>query len=180
MGDGKSLLDSEPDGGKPGLLGLVLRINPETGERSFDHLTWGLVPHDTANLTMAPRPVWARAESVATHPLFADAFHSRRVAVLANEYYQRSTRQSPGKRFALRRVDGLAMAWAGLWEGYRAPDGEIIRSYCVITVEASSDVEPIHDRMPLVLNDADLPVWLGEEQGDPGAYCVRHPLVSCG
>jgi len=68
------------------------------------------------------------------------------------------------------------MAWAGLWEGYRAPTGDIIRSYSVITVEANEDVAPIHDRMPLVLEDADLPVWFGEEPGNP-TLLLRTPAA---
>jgi putative SOS response-associated peptidase YedK len=61
--------------------------------------------------------------------------------------------------------------WAGGALRYHDPlprprNGAITRTYCVITVEPSLDVEPIHDRMPLALEDADLPIWLGEAPGD--------------
>jgi putative SOS response-associated peptidase YedK len=161
------LTDSGLDFGKPGELGLVVRLNPKTGERSFDQLIWGLVPHDTENLASAPRPIWARAETVASHPMFADAFQRRRAIVPANEYFQRATKGEIGRRWALSGIDRRPMAWAGLWEGYRSPSGEIIRTYCVITVEPSADVAPIHDRMPLIIEDGDLPLWLGETTGDP-------------
>ena len=58
------------------------------------------------------------------------------------------------------------MALAGLWESFKWPSGDITRSYCVITTEANSLVAPIHNRMPVVLEEEDWPVWLGEQPGD--------------
>jgi putative SOS response-associated peptidase YedK len=61
------------------------------------------------------------------------------------------------------------MAIAGLWESFTWPDGRIERTYCIITIEASGAVAEIHDRMPLILEEKDWPLWLGEAQGDPAA-----------
>ena len=166
---------SDLEFGKPGELGLVIRLNPKTGERSFDQLTWGLLPHDTQDPAASLRPIWARAETVASHPMFADAFQRRRAIIPANEYFQRATKGEVGTRWALARVDRRPMAWAGLWEGYRAPNGAITRTYCVITVEPSPDVEPIHDPMPLVLEDADLPIWLGRHRAIRPPCFGHHP-----
>ena len=59
------------------------------------------------------------------------------------------------------------MAIAGLWEACVAPDGTIgRRTYCIITVAATGAIAEIHDRMPLVLEEADWPLWLGETSGD--------------
>jgi putative SOS response-associated peptidase YedK len=65
---------------------------------------------------------------------------------------------------------------AGLWEGYRSPDGTVTRSYCIITTEANKLVAAIHDRMPLVLNEEDFGLWLGEVPGDPAAL-LRPPAA---
>ena len=125
---------SDLEFGKPGELGLVIRLNPKTGERSFDQLIWGLLPHDTQDPSASLRPIWARAETVASHPMFADASHRRRAIIPANEYFQRATKGEVGTRWALALVDRRPMAWAGLWE---APQGAERRShsetYCVIT-----------------------------------------------
>jgi hypothetical protein len=51
---------SDLEFGKPGELGLVIRLNPKTGERSFDQLIWGLLPHDTQDHAVSFRPIWAR------------------------------------------------------------------------------------------------------------------------
>jgi putative SOS response-associated peptidase YedK len=65
--------------------------------------------------------------------------------------------------------DAEPLAFAGLWEGYRWPSGEVTRSFCIITTEPNALMIPIHDRMPVVLEPADWPVWLGEADGDPTA-----------
>lgn len=150
-----------------GRPGTVLRWNSRTGQRHLDELVWGLLPHDTQDPANALRPIMARAETVAENPLFASAFLDRRAIVPMSVYYQRRTIAGAGQRFAISRKDGQPMAVAGLWESFRRPDGAIDRSYCIITTEANALIAPIHDRMLVVLEKADWPVWLGEQPGDP-------------
>jgi len=132
-------------GAGPGLPGRVIRLHPKTGARHMDWVTWGLLPHDTSDPLKAPRPIHARAETVADPPMFADAFRRRRAIVPANEYYQRRTRGSPDQRFAIVRQDGQPTAIAGPWEAYVWPDGRVERTYCIITVEAFGVAAEIHD-----------------------------------
>jgi len=154
-------------GAGPGRPGRVIRLDPKTHARQMDWLAWGLLPHDTTDPTSAPRPIHTRAETVAELPMFADAFRRRRAIVPATEYYQRRTRGGPPRRFAISRQDGQPVAIAGLWESYVWPGGQTERTYCIITVEASGAVAEIHDRMSLVLEQDDWPLWLGETSGDP-------------
>ncbi len=156
-------------GAGPGRPGQVIRLHPKTGQRHLDWLTWGLLSPATEHPGSAPGPIHARAETVAALPMFVDAFRHRRAIVPAAEYYQRRTIGEAGQRYAISRRDGRPMAIAGLWEAFRRPDGEVVRTYCIITVEAAGAVAEIHDRMPLVLDEPDWPVWLGETPGDPVA-----------
>jgi putative SOS response-associated peptidase YedK len=149
-----------------GKRGLVVRWNPTTGERQLDELIWGLLPRGTKNPAAAPRPINARAETVADHPMFAGAFRPRRAIVPATVYYQRRTTGGSGLSFAISRKDGRPMALAGLWESFKWPTGDITRTYCIITTAANSLVAQIHHRMPVVLEEEDWPVWLGEKPGD--------------
>src|ERR1700722_7047524 len=75
----------------PGRPGQVIRLNPKTRQRQLDWLAWGLLPHDTENPDTAPRPIHARAETVAELPTFASAFRNRRAVVPVGEYFQRRT-----------------------------------------------------------------------------------------
>jgi putative SOS response-associated peptidase YedK len=139
-------------------------------------LTWGLLPHWTPDRGSAPRPIHARAETVAKAPMFANAFRRRRAIVPMKEYFQRRTIDEPvGQRFAISRSNGAPMPVAGIWESFRATSGEILRTYCIITIPATGAVATIHDRMPLVLEERDWPLWLGELAGDPSTLLRPSP-----
>jgi putative SOS response-associated peptidase YedK len=101
-----------------------------------------------------------------TSPFLAVAFRAWRCIVQVDQYFQRSTKVQPGKRFSIQRADGTPMAWAGLWEGHRDSAGTVTRSYCVITTETNALLSSVHDRMPVVLEAGNWPVWLGGVEGD--------------
>jgi putative SOS response-associated peptidase YedK len=94
----------------------VLRLHPQTRERHLDWLIWGLLPHGTRDPDKAPRPIHARAETIAALPTFADAFRHRRAIVPATEYYLR--KDGTEERYAIQRRDGQPLAIAGLWESW--------------------------------------------------------------
>jgi putative SOS response-associated peptidase YedK len=61
------------------------------------------------------------------------------------------------------------MALAGLWAAWRdagAPDGEWLRSCTIVTTGANNTVAPLHDRMPVVLEERDWDPWLDPEAPD--------------
>jgi putative SOS response-associated peptidase YedK len=150
----------------PGLQAQVIRRHPATGQRHLDRLTWGLVPAAMAGSADLPQPIHARAETVVELPMFAPAFASRRAIAPADRYFLRS---GAGARYTVTRRDGLPLAMAALWEAYPTSGGGVVRTYCIITVPANTDIRPFRDRMPLVLEQADWPLWLGEASGDPAA-----------
>jgi putative SOS response-associated peptidase YedK len=43
------------------------------------------------------------------------------------------------------------MAMAGLWETWRSPAGETVRSFTIITTTPNALCAEIHDRMPVIL-----------------------------
>ncbi len=61
------------------------------------------------------------------------------------------------------------MAFAGLWEGWRAPDGKVLRTFAIITTSANATMRQLHDRMPAILEEGDWLAWLGEAPSDPGS-----------
>ena len=55
------------------------------------------------------------------------------------------------------------MALAGLWENWKSPDGEWVRSFAIVTTEPNELCAQLHNRMPAVLAPEAWPAWLGEE-----------------
>jgi putative SOS response-associated peptidase YedK len=68
--------------------------------------------------------------------------------------------------YAIALADRRLMALAGLWENWRSPAGEWIRSFAIITTEPNELCAALHNRMPVVLKPEAWPVWLGEEPAD--------------
>ena len=66
---------------------------------------------------------------------------------------------------------GEPFAFAGIWEYWRNPDGEIVQSCTIITAAANDLVRPIHDRMPVILPMEVEDFWLDEDVQDAGALC---------
>lgn len=145
----------------------VVRRHPETGERHLDALTWGFIPANTKILKEARRPINARAETVATSGMFRHAFAKRRCIVPAAAFYEWQAGPSGKTPYAIARGDGDPLAFAGIWEGWRSPDGNILRTFAIVTTTANAQMSVLHERMPVILEPTDWPVWLGEQPGDP-------------
>jgi putative SOS response-associated peptidase YedK len=146
---------------------LVVRRHPENGSRRLDALKWGLVPHFTKDLKAARKPINARAETVATSGMFARAFAARRCIVPAGLFYEwRAVGGDAKQPYAIARADEAPLALGGIWEGWRSPDGEVWRTFAIITTAANREMSALHPRMPLVLEPPDWRLWLGEETGD--------------
>jgi putative SOS response-associated peptidase YedK len=143
----------------------VLR-DRDSGERRLETLRWGLIPYWAKDPKIGYTTINAMAETVATKPAFREAFKSRRCLVPADGYYEwkklnAKTRQP--YRFCL--ADGGLMGFAGLWERWKDPaSGETIQSFTIITGAPNPLGEPIHDRMPVILEPEDYGRWLGEEE----------------
>jgi putative SOS response-associated peptidase YedK len=145
----------------------VVRLHPETRERHLDLLRWGLVPFNTSDLKSARKPINARSETVATSPMFRAAFARRRCLVPAAAFYEWKATPAGKEPFAITRADGDPLAFAGIWEGWRAPDGEVLRTFAILTTAANRQMSALHDRMPVILERETWPVWVGEQDGDP-------------
>jgi len=153
----------------------VVRRHPDSGDRHLDALTWGFVPAFTKTLKEARRPVNARSETVTTSGMFRNAFAKRRCVVPAPAFYEWQTGPAGKTPYAIARVDGDPMAFAGIWEGWRSPEGDIFRTFAILTTTANAQMAPLHERMPVILEKPDWPAWLGEEPGDPAALLRPAP-----
>jgi putative SOS response-associated peptidase YedK len=153
----------------PTRLAPVVRRHPQSGERNLDLLRWGLVPNWTKDLKTTRQPINARSETAATAPMFRDALQRRRCLVPIAAFYEWRTEGKAKIPFAVAREDGQPMAAAGLWEGWRSPTGEVLRTYTILTTAACEALRHLHERMPVILEMPHWARWLAEEDGAPFA-----------
>src|SRR4029453_17024965 len=100
---------------------LVVRQDHKTGERSFDLLKWGLIPHWCSDRRGGRRPINAKAESVARLPSFRDAYAQRRCIVPVDGFFEWRAIRGVGRKqpYAIAMKDGSPFGLAGLWENWR-------------------------------------------------------------
>ncbi len=141
------------------LVPTVLR-KLEHSDRQFQMLRWGLIPSWAKEPGIGARLINARAETVTEKPSFRTAFRHRRCLVVADGFYEWQRQERKKQPFYFRLQDGKPFAFAGLWEHWEAPDGELIESCTILTTAANELLRPIHDRMPVILDRKDYDLWL--------------------
>jgi putative SOS response-associated peptidase YedK len=145
------------------VLGLV---EEKSRGRVLDEFRWGLVPSWSNGPTSGSKMFNARAESVATKPAYRAAFETRRLAVVADGFYEwRKDENGRRQPFYFTRADHEPIAFAGLWEVWRDPStgnghAAWLRSCTIITTDSNKEVATVHDRMPVILEPDVLERWI--------------------
>ena len=88
---------------------------------------------------------------------------SARCLVPVDGFYEWEKTGTGKQPYAIALADGSLMALAGLWENWRSPAGEWVRSFAIITTSPNELCAALHNRMPVVLKPEEWPPWLGEE-----------------
>ena len=147
--------------------------------RHLAFLRWGLVPSWAKDISIGSRMINARAESVAEKPAFRRAFAARRCLIPANGFYEWRSESGGKQPYYITRKDGLPMAFAGLWESWRASESaEHIESCTILTTEACEATRPIHHRMPVILEPTAFETWLAPTLGAPGLLGLMSPSTA--
>ncbi|MFM8856371.1 MAG: SOS response-associated peptidase [Actinomycetota bacterium] len=159
--------------------------------RRLGRMQWGLVPH-WAKPPLGTGQINARSETIDEKPTFRDSYRKRRCIIPMSGYYEwRTVRdvesihsqvgnaREPKRAVYVTRSDGQPFAVAGLWSTWTSRDEQVRdrtergdtrdegerqrRTCCVVTRDANSALSSVHDRMPVLLDKDDWPVWLGED-----------------
>lgn len=141
----------------------VVRQHPKEPRRDLSQLRWGLIPSWSKDASGAARAINARTETVATLPAFRDSFRSRRCLIPADGFYEWQKRGSAKQPYCFEVDDGELFAFAGIWDRWKDPDGQWIRSCSILTTTPNAVTSPVHDRMPVILDADNYELWL-----DPG------------
>jgi len=145
----------------------VVRYDARAGERSLDVMCWGLLPFWAKNIKVGFANINAKADGIEGKPAFREAFQRRRCLVPVDNFYEWKKTAAGKQPYAVALADRGLMALACLWENWRSPAGEWVRSFAIITTRPNLLCAELHNRMPVVLKPEGWPVWIGEEPADP-------------
>jgi putative SOS response-associated peptidase YedK len=154
--------------------------------RELAFVKWGLIPSWAKDASIGMRLINARGETLGDKPAFRNAYRRRHCLVPADAFYEWKPVAGRKQPYCIRLRDEGPFGMAGLWEHWVAPDGQVVESCTIVTVEANALVAELHDRMPLILAPGNYDAWLaaGTKELPPAvapqdmeAYPVS-PLVS--
>jgi len=148
----------------PGQLAPVI-VNE--GTKNLVMMQWGLVPSWAKEPAIGYKMINARSETLAQKTSFRRLLPSRRCLIVADGFYEwaKLQRGKAPMRFLLK--GGEPFAFAGLWDRWKKPDGNELRTYTIITTQANELLKPVHDRMPVILNRDAEELWLDVDLKEP-------------
>jgi len=136
-----TVVKSEP--GNEGRLMYWPLIPPYARERKL--------PYSTAN---------ARGDRLQVSSTYRRLLNTRRCLIPTDGFYEWQGKRPPKRPFFVYLKSNEPFALAGLWDTWETPDGSILESFAVITVEPNDLMRSIHDRMPVILHKEDEAAWI--------------------
>jgi putative SOS response-associated peptidase YedK len=144
----------------------VVRYDRKAEQRSLDLLRWGLILYWAKDIKVGFANINAKAEGIESKPAFRQAFERRRCLVPVDSFYEWKKTGTGKQPYAIALADRGIMGLAGLWENWKSPAGEWVRSFAIVTTEPNTLCAELHNRMPVILAPEAWPAWLGEEPTD--------------
>jgi len=140
----------------------VVRLSPATGERELTFMRWGPVPYWPKDGKASFSTINAKSETIATSPAFREAWKQRRCLVPADWFYEWQKIDEKTKQpFAIAAKDDAMFAFAGLFDTWKdKATGQKLRTYTILTTDPNELMEPIHNRMLVILHRKDYERWL--------------------
>jgi len=140
---------------------------------------WGLIPWWSKDPSIGNRMINARAETVAEKPAFKQAFKKRRCLIVADGFYEWQKIGKTKKPLYFSLKSGDTFGFAGLHETWTSPDHLQIHTCTIITTDANTLIEPIHDRMPVIVPKEFEMKWIDpENQNQEKLMSILKPYSS--
>jgi putative SOS response-associated peptidase YedK len=141
----------------------VIRQHPKEPVRQLSLMRWGLIPSWSKDSSGAARMINARAETASIKPAFRDAMKSRRCLIPADGFYEWKRDGKSKQPYCFEVNDAELFAFAGLWDRWKDPAGNWIKTCSILTTTPNAVTATVHDRMPAILDPDSYELWL-----DPG------------
>ncbi|MFW6347461.1 MAG: SOS response-associated peptidase [Cyclonatronaceae bacterium] len=125
-------------------------------------MKWGLVPPFADDASIGFKMINARSETLDQKPSFKKAFQRKRCLIPANGFYEWKKLEGSDRKlpFYIRLIHQELFAFAGLFERWESNKGEELFTFTIITTQANSLLQPLHERMPVIVDARHYDYWL--------------------
>ena len=157
---------------------LAIRTSAEMGRPEWALFHWGLVPSWSKESKPQHLLINARAEGIEVKPSFRGPVRHRRCIVPASGFFE-WRRQGAGKQpYFVRPAADEVFALAGIWDHWEGQQGDVLESVAIITTSANELMQPIHDRMPVILGKENVTAWIAPQTEFEKALAMLGPYPS--
>lgn len=156
----------------------AVRLAEDGETRELTHFQWGLVPSWADDPSIGSRMINARSETAAEKPSFRAAFKRRRCLIPASGFYEWQKVNGSKQPIYIHAAKNKIMSLAGLWEYWSGPDGSELETCTILTTGPNNLLEPIHNRMPVVLEPEDYGMWLDPDTPPDQLMHLLRPIDS--
>lgn len=146
-----------------------------TAGRRLTPMRWGMMAMGRVNARK--RPVMETLVNARAETLFDKSAYEgvRRGALIANGWYEWTGKPRSKIRWTIDDPASPLLAFAAVWDLWRGPGGVEVASFATVTVDPNTDLRDIHHRMPAILSEEALAIWLSEGDGAPAEMLAPWP-----
>ncbi len=126
-------------------------------------MRWGLVPSWSKDMKLGSKLINARSETLREKPSYRNLLSSKRCAVLSDGYFEWQQSENGKQPFYIHHPRNKLLPLAGLWDVWEDDDNKKVYTYTVITTTPADSISFIHNRMPVILNEDAMHVWINPE-----------------
>ena len=130
------------------------------GKRRVRPMHWGLVPSWAKNKTLGAKMINARSETLREKPSFQSLIHQNRCIVISDGYFEWKRDGRKKIPHYIHDPEGKLLLMAGLWDRWVDEKEKKWLTYTVITTEPASRIRHIHNRMPAILDNPEMDLWI--------------------
>ena len=135
---------------------------------------WGFIPSWAKDPAIGHKMINARAETIASKPAFRSAYKKQRCLIVADGFYEWQKTEKGKTPYYIHLRSGKPFGLAGIYNRWTQDNGEDMLTCSIITTNANELIEPVHDRMPVIIPKDSMDVWLGDDT-NPSSMLKPYP-----
>lgn len=136
-------------------------------EHYVELMEWGLVPAWSKPGMPPLKLINARQEGLTEKPMWKRLVKSHRCIVPARGFYEWQKTDDGKQPYYITPAKGDVLSFAGLWDEWANEQGQKIKTYTIITTSPNKEMADIHNRMPAILSDEQMQIWLSPTEIEP-------------
>lgn len=138
----------------------VITRDQVTNHNKAELMRWGLLPAWSSDPGKAAMMINARAETLHQKPSYQKPLRTQRCLIPVTHFFEWKQTKEGKIPYLIRLKNDEMFSFAGLYDVNNKVEDKEVKTYTIITTEPNSLIEPIHNRMPVILKKTTENIWL--------------------